>query len=1734
MLAKKRKGKKVDDKATDEPVEAIKIEDSTNEISSQSRLPQPKFSIGDSILLCISEVRKDYLICNYIRNKKAIIHSNYCGENTRNLTEMFKVGDFVPSVILASDNQHKQSTNRKLVCSIDPKIVNSTLKWGGLAKGMDLWGRLGYDEKTDRYYADLQIGEATEEDDFEEDQDDRAITINLDQNITRKAGDLLFFKAVDVRQTNEDIIVSLEVGGEQVPVNHCAREDIRPGFLFKCSVGKELENGSEVSFAAGGGGIFTDHNKKGNAFLARVILVTKDGQVSLSARDNVKKLITVGAADKISVIGKTFENVKLEQKLFGGSFACTLGNKRAYIHSKYVESEAVSGQFLPKVAVKEYNFFDDRFILTNSVSDEGNLNWHNLKVGYKGKGVVKSVGKDYILVHINDFLVGKIPSVLIEGLKGIPKHIKAGKEIQFVVFEMDFDTKNILLTTKKEYISADNLAITVNELKEGDRLIAVYKGKNIYQHSGMVQGLLVPKANPEPLVGSVCKVIVSRIENDKILFCPEGSSKFVGIDLESVAEGLGFMQKVNQQNTNNWEGMRGQIVNLEIVPRETIEAKYSHLTDFSGLFRDFLFVNLDGKLGVVPRDFVSDFCQSKVLSLLTGKQQAVILAYSTKTNTFVASTRASLLAEERGFVSKVISDKRLQVTTTTGAKKVVKAIDASTFTLGQTVSFSSKGDKLSLDYRVNDDERINNEAQILVKSYFTVQNLLRGNQTNLLNTYVEGRIDKAIDFGYFLTFGELSDWVGFLKAEHSNEELEVGFVGQFTVIDVDCDNKILYISSNDNISTTTLKAGNFAQFTIELIHDNYISLSATGHNGTKAILPINSFNKRIENYPIFEKLTMGEELNLQVISKVDGRLLLRMPEVISDNFKSTSSILTVNIGDTVIGKINSIKEDYIFLRFARNVFGRVSIKFFTDSQLTELKTQDATVSCNIVNLVHKNKRSVCECVPSSVDLSKYSATNALNVGLISSIYPHSKYPVNIYFQGNFHNLHFSALPLNQQHQFNDFFVGQEIECYFDEESEKLQITSFKIKSDPEKGCLVVGRVTKLVDGRGIALSLGVSELNGFVDLTEISDDLHAFPTETLTEGQIVLCRVLTFETNLNKYFVTLRESLMDDEAYRIASEETAYKFAKYFAEFETKADYRLKLNRFGYDAISPNLVLIGFISASSEKGVFIKLSSEIVVRANTRELVDENILKPFLLFKPGQLAICRVVNIKKDQSGVKINVSLRESVVKHNVGLSLKKLDNNLFYYVYIAAENDEEYQATVIGTTFSGKLKKSTLPLNTRYPLKSIQVVQISKIDKTVNPVKIVFSTNTVNSSVTDQIIINSEVRHKEDQNEIFASLYESVMEIVAQFEREKEEKAIDATIPDNQTREFDLFLNEDESHEEEEEEAEEQSGSVDLGLDYADKQAFFEDDVSMEEAEEPTEEAISNNKLVNELKIRQIEEDIEEREPTTFKDFENAILSNPDDSITWIKYASYALDKNLGVKKASEIFDRALQNISLENREDRLKIWIAKINLENEYGDEESLKALVTEAINTNDKMSVLKHLVQLFKGTERTELTYEIINKLRKTYFEDVNLWKIYLEFLFENQGDKFENHKEGLKRCLQVFTKLPAKAVELRVAYANLLYRFEQNEEGQNEYENILQENPKKLDIWLNYAAKEIKSEREPNIVRKLFEKALRQDWSTSQTKKIFKYFLNFEKKFGTDKTISEAVKKLQKILEDNKK
>ena len=59
-----------------------------------------------------------------------------------------------------------------------------------------------------------------------------------------------------------------------------------------------------------------------------------------------------------------------------------------------------------------------------------------------------------------------------------------------------------------------------------------------------------------------------------------------------------------------------------------------------------------------------------------------------------------------------------------------------------------------------------------------------------------------------------------------------------------------------------------------------------------------------------------------------------------------------------------------------------------------------------------------------------------------------------------------------------------------------------------------------------------------------------------------------------------------------------------------------------------------------------------------------------------------------------------------------------------------------------------------------------------------------------------------------------------------------------------------------------------------------------------------------------------------------------------------------NLGIESARRVAERAVKSVSISNEEDKFNIWVAYMNLENNFGTKDTMQGVVKRALEVNDR--------------------------------------------------------------------------------------------------------------------------------------------------------------------------------------
>ena len=147
---------------------------------------------------------------------------------------------------------------------------------------------------------------------------------------------------------------------------------------------------------------------------------------------------------------------------------------------------------------------------------------------------------------------------------------------------------------------------------------------------------------------------------------------------------------------------------------------------------------------------------------------------------------------------------------------------------------------------------------------------------------------------------------------------------------------------------------------------------------------------------------------------------------------------------------------------------------------------------------------------------------------------------------------------------------------------------------------------------------------------------------------------------------------------------------------------------------------------------------------------------------------------------------------------------------------------------------------------------------------------------------------------------------------------------------------------------------------------------------------------------------------------------------------------------------------------------------------------------------------HLINIYKVSKKNLLANETFKIVTKEFFNDIAVWKAYIEFLFESQVD---DPKIALDKSMQVLNK--KQHLPMTLHYAGCLYKFGKCEEARNLFDEVLKSLPKRKDIWFVYCDKETKYGN-VDKARKIYERMIEVDFKRNALKSVMKKYLTFEK------------------------
>ncbi|KAF3018633.1 rRNA bioproteinsis protein rrp5 [Penicillium rubens] len=662
--------------------------------------------------------------------------------------------------------------------------------------------------------------------------------------------------------------------------------------------------------------------------------------------------------------------------------------------------------------------------------------------------------------------------------------------------------------------------------------------------------------------------------------------------------------------------------------------------------------------------------------------------------------------------------------------------------------------------------------------------------------------------------------------------------------------------------------------------------------------------------------------------------------------------------------------------------------------------------------------------------------------------------------------------------------------------------------DISVGMILPGRVTKVTE-RQLIMQLGES-LVGAVNLTDLADDYSKANPTVHNKNEVLRACVIAVDKSSKKIALSLRPSKVMSSSLPVHDREIS-----------------------SLKEVKPNDIIRGFVRRVTDSGLFVAISHDITAYVRVSDLSDSYLKEWKDSFQPDQLVKGKVTFVDAEQG--KLQLSLKESVLDPNFKAPITLKDLKEGQIVTGKVRKVEEFGAFIVidgSSNISGLCHRSEMAdkrvedARKLYDEGDAVKAKIIKID--LDSKKISFSLKA--SHFQDE-----EEDDSEDEDRMSIDGLGGV------------ELGEDDSEDDDEDDDDDESMGgvdvEDDSEEEESEDDDEEvpiqkpSKTGGLGASGFDWSGTAQTDAA---ERSDSEDEGSKKKKKNRKAEIQVDRtgDLDANGPQSVADFERLLLGEPDSSLLWLQYIAFQLE--LGeIEKARAIAERALRTITMGQDAEKLNIWVALLNMENTYGDDDSLEEVFKRACQYNEPQEIYERMISIYiqsgKNQKASDLFYAALKK--KISSQSPKFFYNYASFLFDTMASP-DRARALLPRALQ---SLPAHThVETTSKFAQLEFRSANGdvERGRTVFEGLLSSFPKRIDLWNVLLDLEIKV-GDAEQVRRLFERVLGLQSSKKgpvtvdaskkvkpkQARFLFKKWLSFEEGLaaanGDEKMVEEV-------------
>ena len=668
-------------------------------------------------------------------------------------------------------------------------------------------------------------------------------------------------------------------------------------------------------------------------------------------------------------------------------------------------------------------------------------------------------------------------------------------------------------------------------------------------------------------------------------------------------------------------------------------------------------------------------------------------------------------------------------------------------------------------------------------------------------------------------------------------------------------------------------------------------------------------------------------------------------------------------------------------------------------------------------------------------------------------------------------------------------------------------TSKPIESihDVSVGMIVAGKIFKVTD-RSVTVALS-DKVNGAVPLTEMADDLEDARPANFNKNDVIRACVVDVDLSNKRLFLSVRPSKILSSSLSVEDPSIT-------------SLAQLKVSD----------VVRGFVKLVRDNGIIVALGPRVEAFVRVSDLSDAFIKDWKSAFEVDQLVKGKILSV--DPALNHVQMSLKASHVDKS----------------YVPPQSWSDMQT---GDVVTGKVRKVEdfgvfIDVDNTQPRVSGLCHRSQIADKQVVDIKKLYDSG----DIVKAKILNIDMVKKRISFGLKASLFkdqegsDEEMEDGDEFtqfdgdDASDEEGGIEIDLSAVQDAESDDDAASEMSIDEETSLAAPSGGLKTTGFDWT-GDTLNAATTAAATSDVETDGTVSKKRK---RKARTFEDktgDLDSNGPQSNADYERLLLTSPHSADLWIQYMAFQLRLS-EIQAARDIGRRALRTIHMREMDAKLDVWIALLNLEVSYGDEESVTSVFNEAVQVQDPYTVHERMAEIWTAASRIEKADEAYAAMaaKKEFRTSTDLWVRYATFLFE-KADDAAKARGLLSRALLSVHEREKRALTSRFAGLEFKTANGDAERGRTIFEGLVAEWPKWTqgwDMWVDLERSLLRrgeSDGDEDTktdalgrVRGLFERMTKGKMKKRRARFVFKRWLEFEEKEGTARDV-ERVKAIAK-------